>query len=136
MRKEAPLSTMHMLPFDFLINLGLDVFATSIRGVALEEVRSVHVCFSGGALSGVSTLRVVLDLLGERSTHESSKDDTSLDTIWPEECPRLSKKQEQEATAAWDEEKTTLQEVRRKDLRRSIRKYIIPQIDLRGSSTT
>ena len=43
------------------------------------------------------------------------QDTTRPHTIWPEEWPRLPKKQQWEQIANWDEEKTRLQEPRRKD---------------------
>ena len=39
---------------------------------------------------------------------------TRPDTIWPEQWPRLSKKPRPDEIAAWDDEQTRLQEVRRK----------------------
>ena len=46
MCKEAPLSTMFSLYFDFMIDFGLDVFASSIVDYGFEENCIVHVCVS------------------------------------------------------------------------------------------
>ena len=43
MCKEAPLSIMYVLFFDFMIGLGVDVFASSIGEWSLDELRVLHV---------------------------------------------------------------------------------------------
>ena len=52
--------------------------------------------------------------MSERSTHTNIQNTTKTDTIWPAEWPRVSKKQKQEETGAWDEEETRLQDLRQK----------------------
>ena len=59
MCKEAPLSTVFILSFDFMIGLGLDVFIFVDRRAALEEFCFVHVC----ECAFLSTLCVLPDLL-------------------------------------------------------------------------